>query len=139
MRTEMSDTGDIRGALKLSPESSVGVGLPARRNLSQRLNALGLHRVFLSGSGIWSDMISEEVGRMPLDDGDVDFYTPEEKREMLREAFPPSKPSAWSSFKESVAYTAGSVMLIGVWIVTALVVLVVGIAVVKWAIEELAK
>ena len=76
---------------------------------------------------------------MPLDDGDVDFYTPEEKREMLREAFPPSKPSAWNSFKESVAGTAGSVLLIGVWIVTALVVLVVGIAVVEWAIEELAK
>jgi hypothetical protein len=76
---------------------------------------------------------------MPQDDGDVDFYTPEQKRELLREAFPSSKPSAWSSFKETLAHTAGSVMLIGAWIVTALVVLVVGIAAVKWAIEELAK
>ena len=76
---------------------------------------------------------------MPQDDGDIDFYTPEQKRELLREAFPPSRPSAWGSFKQTVAHTVGSVMLISVWIVTALVVLVVGIAAVKWAIEELAK
>jgi hypothetical protein len=76
---------------------------------------------------------------MPTNPGDVDFYTPEEKREMLRKAVPPSTPSAWSSFKDSIAVTVGSTLLVGTWIVTALVVLVVGVAIVKWAIEELAR
>ncbi|MGA8152750.1 MAG: hypothetical protein WB952_17505 [Terriglobales bacterium] len=76
---------------------------------------------------------------MPANRGDVDFYTPEEKREMLQKAGPHSSPSAWSSFKDSVTFTAAGALWIGTWIVTVAIVLIVGVAVVKWAIEELAK
>ena len=45
----------------------------------------------------------------------------------------------WSSFKESVTFTAAIALWIGAWIATALVALVSGVAAVKWAIEELEK
>jgi hypothetical protein len=47
--------------------------------------------------------------------------------------------SAWDSFKDGIALVVGGTMLIGTWIVIALIALVVGLAVVKWAVEELVK
>ena len=76
---------------------------------------------------------------MPTDPNDVDFYTPEQRREMLEKIAPVGRPSAWSSFKDSIAIPIGVSLWIGVWIITILVALVVGIAIVKWAFEELAK
>lgn len=77
---------------------------------------------------------------MARDPGDVDFYTPEEKREMERKTYASKSPlSAWDSLKDGVALIVGGTLMVGVWIATILVILLIGAAVIKWAVEELAK
>lgn len=68
----------------------------------------------------------------------ADFYTPEEKREMYKK-FSPPKPPARNSVIQGVGALVLAVLYIGVWLLVIGIGLIVGIAIIKWAIEELAK
>ena len=52
---------------------------------------------------------------------------------------PPKVSSDWKSFKDGLTIVLGTVFFIGGWVVTAIIVLVLGAAIIKWAIEELSK
>lgn len=76
--------------------------------------------------------------RMPTDPGDVDFYSPEEKQrhheEWLRSEHGQrlQKEMDRSDLAATIGRTA-------TWVAIGVIVLVVGAAILKWAMEELLK
>jgi len=75
---------------------------------------------------------------MSTDPGDVDFYTPEEKQRQHEEWKASKRGRQFYKELEREERKSAAVGAV-VWIVVGLLALVVGAAVLKWAIEELAK
>jgi len=75
---------------------------------------------------------------MPTDPGDVDFYTPEQKQR-IHEEWLNSEQGRRLQKEMEHSERETSVVRFVAWIVIGLLALVVGAAVLKWAVEELAK
>jgi hypothetical protein len=75
---------------------------------------------------------------MPVDSGDRDYYSPEEKQRIHEEWLNSERGQRFQKGMEWEERKASVVRAV-VWIIVGLLALVVGSAVVKWAIEELAK
>ena len=74
---------------------------------------------------------------MPIDPGDVDFYTPQEKQQ-IHEEWLKSERGQRLQKEQKRQEQKDSVVRAVAWIVLGLLVLLVGAAVLKWVFGELA-
>jgi hypothetical protein len=76
--------------------------------------------------------------QIPPDPGDVDFYTSEQKQQIHDEWL---RSELGQKFQKEMkrGELVASIGRVAAWLVIGSIVLVVGAAVLKWALEELAK